>query len=308
MNKMKMNDSYIALEKLNKEKQELLNSPYYNLGAGIKRYLGFLKHLKFNEIYKNLKLLNLNKKIAKKYSDVHEYKEVLIDETCIDKKIAIYTCITGDYDNVHIPLVTFDNVDYYLFTDDLNKYKKYNDIYKIVELPKEVIDLGPALANRYAKFHPFELLKGYDYSIYIDGNVRIVSDIRGFVYKSVCKSGIAMHRHSSRTCAYKEAEVCILKKKGNIDLIKKQMERYKIDGFPSLYGMNECSVIVSDLHNENGKQLFNAWWDEFKKFSSFRDQLSWPYVLWKNNYKIDDVGILGYNVNINYKLERISHN
>lgn len=306
---MSNKDVYKAIEELNKEKQDVFNSPYYVLGWGIKRYLNLLGHFKFKEIYDGLKILHINNKVDKELSDdTKDDKEVInFDKTCEDKKIAVYTCVTGGYDDIHAPLVFFDNADYYLVTDDVEKYKKYSNIYKIIKLDDEIIKLGNTYANRYAKFHPFNFFKGYDYSIYIDGSVRVLSDIRPFVYKSDIKSGVAMHKHSGRKCAYKEAKACIMKGKGNGELIAAQMERYKKEGFPSMFGLNECGVIAVDLKNDNAKVLLEAWWDEFLNSKSLRDQLSWPYVVWKNGFTMADVGSLGSNINENYKFELITH-
>lgn len=307
---MEEKDVYKALEKINKEKQELLNSPYYVLGWGIKRYTNLLKHFKFKEIYDNLKILHINNKVAKSLGDCDKEtkQEVNYDKTCSDKRIAVYTCVTGGYDNIHVPLVFFDNVDYYLLTDDIDKYKDYSNIYKIIKLDDKIIKLGNTFANRYAKFHPFEFFKDYDYSIYIDGSVRVVSDIRCFVYKTNTKLGIAMHKHSARKCTYKEAKACLLKGRGNLEAIRSQMNKYKSEGFPEMFGLNECGVIAVDLNNLKAKEILDAWWREFLDSKSLRDQLSLPYVVWKNAYTMDDIGNLGYNINENYKFELITHN
>ena len=39
-----------------------------------------------------------------------------------------------------------------------------------------------------------------------------------------------------------------------------------------------------------------------------RDQLIFPYILWKMNYKIDDVGSLGNNEYRDPKFKFIKHN
>lgn len=33
------------------------------------------------------------------------------------------------------------------------------------------------------------------------------------------------------------------------------------------------------------------WWNEMEKYSK-RDQLSLPYIIWKNGYSFEDVGII----------------
>ena len=71
--------------------------------------------------------------------------------------------------------------------------------------------------------------------------------------------------------------------------------------------MAEANIIVTDLKNKNGKKIFELWWDEFQKSKSLRDQLAFPYVIWKNDIKIDCITTLGNNVYDNPKVERISH-
>ena len=53
--------------------------------------------------------------------------------------------------------------------------------------------------------------------------------------------------------------------------------------------------------------LLEKWWNEFYMSESLRDQLSLPYVLWKNGYSIDQVGTLGNNVYDNTKLQITPH-
>lgn len=297
-----------AIEQINKEKQELLNSDEYSLGASLKKYLGFLKKLDFFGFIKSYLNARRGLKVIRKYKNKQcEDKEVIYKEIPRNTKIAVYTCVTGNYDNIHTPLVKLENVDYYLLVDDYDKYKQYSSSFIVKQLPKEVINKGNILANRYAKFHPLDFFDDYDYSIYIDGGVRVVSDLRKIV--SVCKekTGLAMYRHSNRDDVYDEADVCLLLNRGNKDLIKKQIDRYRKEGFPSSYGLFEATLIASDLKNKNSKLLLDAWWEELIDSGSLRDQLALPYVLWKNNLSANDVGYLGNNVYDNYALDFYLH-
>ena len=156
--------------------------------------------------------------------------------------------------------------------------------------------------------HPKELFENYDYTIYIDGNIRIISDISNFVRCTNEKTGLAFHRHYARNCVYREKEACKLYKKGNESKLQQQIQRYKDNGFPKEYGLLECNVIVTDLKNLNAINILNNWWDEFYLSESKRDQISLPYILWKLNYKMDDIGSLGNNVRENMKLEILNHN
>lgn len=300
---------YEVIEQLNKEKKEIRASKYYKIGAAITLYGEDLRRLNFRHLIKNLKDKRAKRIIEEKYAyRGNELKpNIKIVETCRDKRIAIYTCITGGYDSAQIPLVRFDNVDYILFTDQTKKFVEQDDKFIIREIPDEICAKGQILANRYIKFHPHELLHDYDYSIYLDGNIRVVSDIRGFVKQCTHSTGIAMHRHRERNCIYKEAEVCKLLRRGNTEKINTQMAKYRAASFPSDFGMNEANVIVCNLHNSMSIKLLDDWWNELLVSGSLRDQLAWPYVLWVNGFSIDDVGNLGYNVYENDKIDVVRH-
>ena len=268
----------------------------------------------------NLKKLNI-KKIKKDINDklvANKSKKMQVEDKGKDSnaygnydevkgRIAVYTCITGKYDNLQVPLVRLENVDYYLITDMPERYKGFAEYYKIIKLPKAIMQKGNIEANRFVKFHPHVFFDSYDYSMYIDGNVRIVSNIRDMVGACNCVTGIAMHLHRERNCLYKEAEICKKLKRGNKRKIDAQIKRYKKSGFPVDYGMNEATIIACDLNNIHSKQLLNDWWHEFIRSRSMRDQLAWPYVLWKNGYKISDVGNLGDDIYKNYKIEIVHH-
>lgn len=208
-------------------------------------------------------------------------------------KIVVYSCITGNYDKILEPTLLFDDVKFSMYTDNCNIKAENWTIRNIDEFKQS----DNILANRYAKFHPFELFKDtdYDYSIYIDGNVKVVGDIRSLIYSVSEKTGLSLHRHIQRDDVYKEAKACILLKKGEKHFIKKQMKKYQALKFPKKYGLLECTIIVTDLSNLNAKKIYKEWWKEFIDSKSMRDQLSLPYTLWKFGYTLDDVGSLGDN-------------
>lgn len=118
---------------------------------------------------------------------------------------------------------------------------------------------------------------------------------------------MAMFKHHTRDCIYDEEKVCNIYKKGKKEKIKKQIEKYISEGFPKNFGMLEGNVIVTDLKNKNSLKIQNSWWEEFLNSESLRDQLSLPYVLWKLNYRINDIGTLGNDVYRCPKFEFVKH-
>lgn len=299
-----------ALEMLNKEKIQIINSKEYQLGDKIIKTIGYIKKLRFNEIRKKI-IIRHRKKIEEKKLYAHDPLsnncKCSINKSIQDKKIVVYTCITENYDKVLLPVYRNDNVDYIIYTNNKNIEI---GVWKKREIPKNIQDLNNSiLINRYIKMHPKELFENeYDYAIYIDGNIRTISDISSFVYCIKANTGLAIHRHCVRDCIYMEAEACKLYKKGDISNLQKQIKDYENDGMPTKYGLLECNVIVSDLKSENSTKILDEWWKEFVNSNSMRDQISLPYVLWKLKYNIEDIGNLGNNVRDNPKIQIVKHN
>lgn len=299
-------ESYLrVIEQLNKEKQELKVEQSKHLEQ---RFSEILKKGIFGELYKIYLRKKRNSIVNEKYfKPGTRYSKERNNINYRKMKIVAYTCVTGGYDMPQLPMMTFDNLDYVLYTDTVEKYSNLASVYKIMNITNFVENYSSILANRYIKLHPSELFQDYDFAIYLDGNVRIVSDIRQVINYCSSSTGIAMHLHRERDCAYDEAEVCKILNKGNKDKIDLQMTKYKNAGFPRHFGLNEASVIVSSLHSSIAIELMDMWWEEFLASGSYRDQLAWPYILWKNNYSIEDVGCLGTNIYKNYIFEMIKH-
>lgn len=302
---MNENDK-ILIEKLESLNNEYLTSGEYSLGIYVKYLYSLFKQKKFIQLTRMI-LLHFKQKRKKQKNTIIESREnskYVIDNKT-SKKIAIYTCITGNYDKIEEPLIIESACDYFLFTNNDNLK---SNLWNIKDIPEDIKKLeNNVKINRYIKMHPKELFPDYDYSIYIDGNVEIISTISQLIKNINNKTGLAIHRHCERKCIYDEIKACRAYNKGKYSNLKKQAKRYKKEGFPQNYGMLECNMLISDLQNDILTKIFNKWWEEYLKSESMRDQIALPYVLWKNNLNIDDVGNLGNNINKNYLLKINTH-
>lgn len=291
-----------ALELLNKENKDFIkNSKEYQIGRKLCKLMGLLNYHNLKKEIKERKAHKLLPEI-----DYEEDKDTIFTY-CHKKnvKIAIYTCIIGNYDSPIAPLFTDYNCEYFLYTDN---EKLETKIWQKRNIPEDILKLKDnTLINRYVKFHPHALFQDFDYSIYVDGNILIVSDVSSFI-NTISDNGISIHKHQSRRCIYDELIQCQAVGKGNINKLKEQVQRYKAEGMPEDYGLLECNVLVSDLKNEKAKKIFNLWWSEFLNSGGKRDQISLPYILWKEGITTDAIGTLGNSVAENSKLKIINHN
>ena len=61
------------------------------------------------------------------------------------------------------------------------------------------------------------------------------------------------------------------------------------------------------MKSEKAKNIMEQIWDELNMAQTFRDQLTIPYVLWKNNIETKEISTLGKNVYKNPKIRIERH-
>jgi hypothetical protein len=294
-----MYDDVLYLSK----KYDELRKEYKNLLSSRELYIG-------NILYQCRLVRFLYDAIRGKISsnEINTNKLLLIkDDLNWKPKVAVYQAIIGYYDTINAVFPLYHEIyDYYLFTD-IKQGNIYNG-WTVKEIPNNIKELNnPILINRYLKMHPYEFFKEYDYTVYIDGNINIVSDIRPMLRQVSNVTGLAIHRHSRRNCVYDEMRSCIKSKKGVPKLLLKQIERYKQLGLPKKIGLYECSLIIADLKNKMGENILTSWWEEFLFSGSLRDQLALPYVIWASGCSFDSIGEFGCSIQQNPKLLWMNH-
>ena len=294
-----------CLNEQNKEYKKLLNTKEYKLGEQLIRMTQCVVHFNLKAVRGYFRNLRWKRKtsecpIPPQHVSVNERTKPM--QYISNKRIAVYTCIFGNYDQVQEPLMQPDNIDYYIITD---KKLKSTSIWKSVT-PKVAFDraLSNVEKNRFYKMHPDLVFQDYDYSIYIDGNVKVISDLTPYIYK-LKSSGIGMHRHSQRCCAYDELDALLIAYKAKRKDVNKYQCYLKENGFPRNYGLLECNVIVREHHNSICKTIMEQWWEQFEQGLK-RDQVSLPYVLYKNNIEVENIAVLGTNVydNFDFRISR----
>ena len=197
----------------------------------------------------------------------------------------VYTSIFGNYDNM-IEQKLPNGWDWKCFSED-NSLPLYSD--------------NTRNAKRF-KVLPHRYLSEYDYSIFIDGNMTVRGDINNLVDKYLNDSNVAFFSHNGnsldgRNCVYDEANTIfelgeknmkltpergILNYKDNPNIIKEQVEKYALIGYPKRNNLITGMVILRRHNEKDCIKTMEDWWTEIK-YNSKRDQLSFNYIAWKNN-------------------------
>lgn len=215
-------------------------------------------------------------------------------------KGVIYSAITGGYDEVKEPEYINPYLDYILFTDNPNVKSA---VWKVKLISKEE-GLDEVRMARKIKILGHQYLTDYDFSIWVDGKLSIKSDLYDFVLKNRRKEPLLCFSHYINDCIYQEKELCHGLKKDDPHIMDVQIEKYRKEGYPEHNGLIDSGILVRELKNERVINLMEAWWQEVLHGSK-RDQLSFNYACWKNDFVYDTTDLFIYG---NEYVKSHSHN
>lgn len=215
-------------------------------------------------------------------------------------KGVIYSAITGKYDDIKEPDYVNSDLDYVMFTDNPDIT---SDIWKVVLIHNED-NLDNVRLARKIKIMGHEYLPGYDYSIWVDGKLKIKGDLQQYINQYKGNQPILCFNHFANDCIYQEWKDCLKFQKDNPEIMEKQMEKYRQEGYPEKNGLVETGLMVRELHDERVKTAMWTWWREVLNYSK-RDQLSFNYACWKNALAFDTTDLYIYD---NQYVESYNHN
>lgn len=207
------------------------------------------------------------------------------------ERICVYTCITGDYDQLqHIQKEA--NIDYICFTNNRNLCSKE---WQVVHIDNEG-NMDDLCLARKIKILGHELLRvNYDISIWVDGVIQIRGNVREFLenYCSLDSYDMTCFRHRMRDCVYDEATACIIHRKENKAAMIDFLDFMTKEDFPKHAGLAETGVLIRKHNSKQVKETMRLWFDLLCRYTK-RDQLTFPYCIYKTGLKVNwlDLNIL----------------
>jgi hypothetical protein len=203
-------------------------------------------------------------------------------------KVAVYTCVTGDYDPIQEPEVVTDGVEYICFCSETVKLPRP---WKRGRIP--YLRLSDRNMSRYVKMFPHKLpeLRQFDVTVYLDATIRVTGNIYGFLADHVpnVNSGVWMFDHPSRDCVYEEGWQCAYSAHDWIWNIHRQLKAYQGRGLPRHVGLTEAGAIVRFSSDASMPVLMEKWWEEYMRGAK-RDQLSLPFASWTTGIPVQSMG------------------
>ncbi|WP_299368579.1 glycosyltransferase domain-containing protein [Winogradskyella sp.] len=207
----------------------------------------------------------------------------------MSKRIVVYTAVFGNYSGL-IPQPKLPNIDFICYTDQDISAKNW----KVIKVDPPVAN-DNTRSNRWYKILPHKHLSDqYDVSVYIDGNIWVLKDINELIEEKMAVAKMACFDHNQnigdkRNCIYEEYKAIIEdgKERGiykdDPDTMKKQMERFREEGYPADNGLITAPILIRKHSDKEIIKVMEAWWHIVANESK-RDQLSFNYVAWKLNF------------------------
>lgn len=277
---------------------------YYNPNnPDLSLFIQLLSRLEIQALYEaTCDTENIHETIHELLNPMESLEELINKKTNeIDfnkSKLVVYTALTGNYDELVTPSVINPNFDYICFTDNPNLKSDFWTI-KLME----DTDLDKIRKARKYKILPHKYLKEYDYSLWMDANFDIIGDIEEYIHRYSVNNKLLVIKHDIRNDIYEEAAECIRLEKDDPEIINKQMRRYHEDKYPENNGLIASGIIFRNHNNHEIKTIMNEWYHEVYNYSR-RDQLSFNYVCWKNNFQYDESPVFYFK---NQYFQRLLH-
>ncbi|XP_019178540.1 PREDICTED: uncharacterized protein LOC109173711 [Ipomoea nil] len=216
-------------------------------------------------------------------------------------KSVVSTCAFGGGDNLYQPIgmseSSLKKVCYVAFWDNITLATQlaegrivgddnYIGKWRII-LVKDLPFSDQRLNGKIPKMLPHRLFPNARYSIWVDSKSQFRRDPLGVFEALLWRSNsvLAISEHGARSSVYDEAKAVVKKNKATPEEVEVQITQYRKDGLPEdkrfngKKALSEASIIVRE-HNPSTNLLMCLWFNEVVRFTS-RDQLSFPYVLWR---------------------------
>ncbi|KAI8013722.1 hypothetical protein LOK49_LG05G01909 [Camellia lanceoleosa] len=236
------------------------------------------------------------------YSENGGFKVSDVDKSFMQTcEVVVSTCTFGGGDDLYQPIgmseASLKKVCYVAFWDEITLQTQELEEHRIDEnhmigrwrvvVVRELPFVDQRLNGKIPKMLGHRLFPRARYSIWVDSKSQFRRDplgvLEAFLWRT--NSSLAISEHGARSSVYDEAKAVVKKNKATPEEVEVQLTHYHQDGFPEDKRFNgkkalaEASVIVRE-HTPLTNLLMCLWFNEVVRFTS-RDQLSFPYVLWR---------------------------
>jgi len=190
--------------------------------------------------------------------------------------ILILTSNIGGKDTLIDQVNIFPNCDYIALVDS---YQNSNSWIQHQSFNFSHIDKHQNRRNsKLYKVLSSWIFNEYDYIVWIDATQHLKYNPQELIERHG-DFDYLLFKHNDRNCIYDEIDIVSQLNLDTADVLSNQSEYYRLENMPTNYGLYEMGFHIKKV-NQNTMNLDLMWFEQISKFSS-RDQISFPYCLWK---------------------------
>ena len=187
------------------------------------------------------------------------------------RRLCVYTTLIGDYEYLNDqPLSKNTDIKFACLTDNKNLT---SDTWSIVNVDP-IFAMDPIRSQRLVKFNPWEYLRDYDASLYIDNSVRLLVPPEDIFAQHSVEQGMTLPAHSFRQSVLDEfLEVARLGFDDQFRIFE-QLNHYQIE-CPNILKERPfwAAILIREHASPSVRRMAHIWSAQVLRYSR-RDQLS----------------------------------
>lgn len=190
----------------------------------------------------------------------------------------VFTAIAGGYETLKLPETPDPDVDYIYFAPAPAAEEG-----PWIHRPFAWTDEDPTRTARWHKLHAPDLFPDAETVVWIDGNITLLPGVEREIREKLLAgpNPIATLRHFDRDNIRDEVETCVFYGNDDPALLRAQAARYLAVGLPERHPFAETTIVALRPTDPRVRAVFATWWEELAA-GSRRDQISFPFALWKH--------------------------
>ena len=205
-------------------------------------------------------------------------------------KICVYTCITGNYDDLQEIEEKEAGIDYYCFTNNDNIK---SNTWKIIKIQDE--SLSNLTLARKTKILGTDIVNKYEIALWMDASVRFNKPIKDFINTYFSKKDVfTAFKHGQRNNIKDECFECVRMRKETKERVKRLLSFYEKENYKYDNGLIESTIFIKRPNDKKVIETMKMWYSMLKKYSN-RDQLSFNYCLSKTHLPVHWINLKVFN-------------
>lgn len=203
-------------------------------------------------------------------------------------RVVVVSAIFGGRDTPRPAPQASDVDEFVMFTDDRPNAVGWGHLVGYPEMADSTLTGFRAMA-RAIKTQALDLLPHADVVVWVDGRIQVTDvPLRPLLAHALAKHDIAGFPHPWRRSAYAEARECEALGLAPAQALRAQEAAYRVAGLPEASGLWN-TMVLARRNTPAMRELGRAWWHEICTHT-VRDQISLPYVLWRQGITMGRLG------------------